>query len=343
MTTPPDYLTIWPDDEPSVDIPSKSRFTWRPAAKELAVDAKATPELLSELAATGFIDGMQTLRVSEWSKTLPTLPALPKGVASSIEEVHIGSSKFTDWNELYRLPSLQRLVIDEKVSIVPDGIGALKTLTHLDIRGKRLKELPADLDALTSLRELVIVSSPITALPERLGELPLTRLRLSWTKKLKSLPESIGASETLRQLETVQVPLKSLPSELYTSETLEEMRIEDAKLSKLGPKIACPNLRILTLSGTFKKWPAEVALPSLEEISVSNEKITTLPDVYHPGLKHVASHAPLTSVDPRFATIESWLRGRARMGVALSSTESAIAALSEEERAAFGGRLKLWR
>lgn len=343
MTAPPTYLTIWPDGEPSVDIPSKSRFTWRPAAKELAVDAKATPELLSELAETGFIDGMRTLKVSEWSKALPTLPALPKPVAASIEEVHIGSSKFGDWNELYRLPGLQRLVIGEKVSVVPDGIGALKTLTHLDIRGKRLKELPADLDALTSLEVLLIVSCPITTLPERLGELPLTRLRLSWTKKIKSLPESIGASTTLRCLETVQAPLKALPSLVYTSETLEELSIEDAKLSKLGPKIACPSLRILSLSGTFKKWPAEVTLPKLEEISVSNEKITTLPDVYHPGLKHVASHAPLTSIDPRFASIEPWFRGRARMGVSLSATETAIAALGEEERAAFGGRLKLWR
>ncbi|MFT5352965.1 MAG: hypothetical protein ACI9KE_000162 [Polyangiales bacterium] len=344
MTTTPDYLTLWPDDEPSVDISSKSRFTWRPRAKELGIEPKATPELLAELAATGCIDGIQKLTVSEWSKTMSGLPVLPESIAASLAEVQIGNSTFIDWSELYALPALQRLVLDEKVSVLPDGIGALKNLVHLEIRGKRLKELPADLDALTSLRELVIVNSPIKALPEKLGELPLERLYLSWTKKLKSLPEGLGSCKTLRQLETISVPLKSLPDELYSSEALEVLSIEGAKLSNLGPRLACPNLRVLNLSGGFKLWPPEVILPKLEEFCVAaGSKITTLPDVYTSNLKHISVHASLESIDPRFAQIENWSRGRSRMGVMLSCTEAALEALSEEERAAFAGRLKAWR
>ncbi|MEM9074088.1 MAG: hypothetical protein AAGE52_36690 [Myxococcota bacterium] len=111
------------------------------------------------------------------------------------------------------------------------------------------------------------------------------------------------------------------------------------ELSKLGNAIQMPALRVLRLGGAVKKWPSLVSLPSLEELDVGG-KFTSLPDVFSEALKSIVVNAPLATVDPRFASIEDWVRGRSVMGVRISCTDAAIAKLSLAERAAFGSRLK---
>ncbi|MEM9074089.1 MAG: hypothetical protein AAGE52_36695 [Myxococcota bacterium] len=195
--SPPEYVAVWPDDEPSVDITNKTLFTWRPEARELGAGAKATPEDLVALAQTGFLDEIRLLRIDEWAKKLTVIPGLP-AVTSSLMSVLIESPKFDGWESLYALEHLEELTIGEKVTQVPDGLGRLKGLKRLAIKGRRIKTLPGDLATLPALTHLTIVNAGIASLPEGLGALPLEELQLSWTRKLKALPESLGECATLR-------------------------------------------------------------------------------------------------------------------------------------------------
>ena len=323
----PDYVTIWPDDEKSVDTDSKCRFTWRPGSKTLGVEPKATPELLGELAATGFIDGLCAIKIGEWAKAMTGLPPLPPAVAESLQSLTVRSTKLRDWSGVYALPQLEEL--DVEVDEIPDGISALTSLRRLRIKSKRLKALPSDLGELSELKHLAIVSAPITELPE--GLVALEELSLSGTKKLKQLPDSLGANGTLRLLRSDSAPLKQLPPTVWEGEALEELAVAGSKLSKVGARIRWPVLRVLELSGgTFKKWPSEFSAPQLQKVKIEG-KHQTLPDLFTPTLADLFVNAPLASVDPRLAELAK---------VRMQCSKAAYAALSDAEREAFGTKLK---
>lgn len=330
----PDYVTIWPDDQDHVDINKSTRFTWRPASRELSFEPKTSPELFSELAQTGAIDGLRSIRISEWAKGMTRFPDLPESVTSTLTSITVNSAKFDGWEELYHLPQLELLEVGEKVSALPDGISSLARLTRLRVEGKRLAVLPADLSRLPRLRHLELVNCPITELPETLGELPLAALRLSWTKKLKALPETLGLCHTLRVVETDGVPLKSLPEGMWTLPHLEELLLRSSKISRLGARITLPSLVRLDLQGKYKKWPTEVALPALED-AVLSEKFTDLPELTSPRLKRLWVNAPLTRISKRYASIPS-TPGK---GLRLTCTKATYEALDEDTRAAYAGRL----
>ncbi len=340
----PEIVAVYPEGPPpkSVDTTPKTRFTWDPTTKCLGMEPKTTPEDLAKLMATGVCDGMVGISIGEYDKNMTGLPPLPEGVQASLQEVHIWSSKFTDWSGLYALDRVKSLFIHEKVSVIPEGISGMTSLETLVIKGRRLKELPPDLATLSSLKSLKIVSAPITALPDTLGQLPLETLELDWTKKLKTLPDSLGQCQTLRTLSTDCVPLKALPEGIYTHKSLETLSILNAKISKLGSAIDWPALRHLDLQSNYKKWPAKVSIPQLEE-AVLGQKFGQLPDLFVPSLKRIWVHAPLTSVDPRLAGLtnqrKSNQRGAPMMGVKMTCTKAAYEALSEAEREAFGSRL----
>ena len=335
----PPYVVIWPDDQPAVDTPPSTRFTWRPGAKELGVHPKATPELLAALAQSGGIDGVTRVDIDEWAKAMTGLPALPASVTRSLRTVTIDSARFVDWDELYRLPALTHLELGEKVKSLPDGIARLSTLTHLTIRGKRLSALPADLTSLPALTHLAIFNAPITALPDGLESLPLEALQLSWTRKLKGLPDSLGACKTLKVLEAEQVPLKTLPASVLTSASLQVLRADATKISKLGAAIRWPSLHTLHLVGTFRKWPGTVSAPELTDVCLEG-RFSELPDLYNPQLINFQVSAPLKAVDPRWASVPTAMRDRVRIGLRVRCTQEAIDQLSPEERESFGSRIR---
>lgn len=341
----PESVAVYPEGpEPkSVDIPPKTRFTWDPTRKALGLESKTTPEDLAALAESGVIDGVEILSIGAYDKKMTGLPALPPGVTHSLRRVQIDSSKVTDWTSIYALDGVRELEIDEKVSTLPEGIGAMSSLEELTVKGKRLKELPTDLTELRSLKVLKILYSPVAALPADLGELPLEELALIGTKKLKALPESIGECRTLRILRTQDLPLKALPEGVYSLPALEVLSVQQSRLAKLGDAIDWPAMRELDLQARYKKWPKEVSMPVLEQ-AVLGMKFAELPDLFVPSLKRIWVNAPLKSVDPRFAQLENRLESRERgapmMGVKMTCTKAAFDALSDEEREAFAGRLK---
>jgi Leucine-rich repeat (LRR) protein len=125
--------------------------------------------------------------------TFTKLTGLPKsfGNLKSLESLTIQKDLHMDF---YFPPSMSNLKSLRKISLsvsdtVPEFIGKLKDLTHLDISHNKLGELPEFIGTLTNLKELNLHSTWISQLPGCIKNL----------KNLKSL--DLSSNETKIDLE----------------------------------------------------------------------------------------------------------------------------------------------
>ncbi|RDV39422.1 leucine-rich repeat domain-containing protein [Bradymonadaceae bacterium TMQ3] len=326
MTFPPFVFVYPPEGNP--EIPRGTRLLWYPSIRELSFSPAGTTEHLDELIATGLVDDAESIRISDFAKKAVRLPDSIARL-TSLRSVRIETSQFADWPGVYRISTLRTLFVDEKVTALPDGIGQLKALEELTIKGKKIASLPEDLGSLPNLRTLVIVNAPITHLPDLSGLTALQTLRLVWTRKLKVLPDGLDTLAALERVETDMVPLTEIPVGLAQHANLRALVIRGGKVKKL-PDVSWPQLRELENFGPLKKLPKTFEAPALEHV-VLGDALPALPPLPADSLQSLDVNAPLTSVDPALASVNR---------LRLTCTKQAYAALSDDEREAFGARLR---
>jgi GTPase SAR1 family protein len=101
-----------------------------------------------------------------------------------------------------------------QIADLPDSLSNLRSLTFLNLSGNELADVPYCLSSLISLTELHLNSNWLTALPESIGGLrSLTQLHLK-ANQLSALPESVGSLASLTQLNVADNRLSTLPCQL---------------------------------------------------------------------------------------------------------------------------------
>ncbi|MDJ0516045.1 MAG: COR domain-containing protein, partial [Trichodesmium sp. MO_231.B1] len=97
---------------------------------------------------------------------------------------------------------------------LPESIGNLTKLEHLDLTGNQLKNLPESIGNLTKLEHLDLTGNQLKNLPESIGNLTkLEHLDLSFNE-LTSLPKSITKLTNLTGLYLTGNPLETPPIEI---------------------------------------------------------------------------------------------------------------------------------
>jgi hypothetical protein len=113
------------------------------------------------------------------------------------------------------VPGLRTLSLyNTRLTRVPQSMGDLKNLSHLNLGVNQLSSVPETLGNLTGLRELNLGGNQLSRLPETLGNLTrLSRLNLGYNA-LPSLPESFGNLTELRLLNMERTRCSYMPARL---------------------------------------------------------------------------------------------------------------------------------
>ncbi|XP_053317901.1 leucine-rich repeat and calponin homology domain-containing protein 4 [Spea bombifrons] len=112
-----------------------------------------------------------------------------------------------------RLPLTVLIASNNRLTSLPEELGAMTTLRQLDVSCNEIQTLPAQMGSLLSLRELNVRRNQLSALPEELAELPLTRLDFS-CNRVTRIPICY---RHMRHLQTVTLdnnPLQFPPAQI---------------------------------------------------------------------------------------------------------------------------------
>ena len=143
---------------------------------------------------------------------------------------------------------------------LPESLGQLTHLQHLDVTGNQLTALPESLGNLLHLKKLYVDENQLMALPESLGNLlhleemhadrnqltalPATLCQLTnletlrvYGNQLASLPASIGQLTRLKDISAGRNQLISLPESLWQLIHLQSLNVAENQLSSLSESI----------------------------------------------------------------------------------------------------------
>ncbi|KAK6127570.1 hypothetical protein DH2020_038688 [Rehmannia glutinosa] len=195
-----------------------------------------------------------------------------------------------------------------KIQELPESIGGLLNLLHLNLRGNQLTSLPATISRLVRLQELDLSSNGLPVLPETIGslvglkklnvetndieEIPHTIGRCTSLKelhadynRLKALPEAVGRIESLEILTVRYNNIKQLPTTMASLSSLRQLDVSFNELESI-PESLCfaTTLVKMDVSNNFadlQSLPRSIGnLEMLEELMSNNNQIRVLPDSF---------------------------------------------------------------
>lgn len=167
------------------------------------------------------------------------LPDLVSEIAH-LKTLHLSDCDLRELpHDLGNLGLLETLKLhdNQRLHAVPDTLGQLSSLKHLEIVGSGVRELPA-MHGLANLEHLAIQHSPLTWLPRDIGNArKLKTLSLAHTY-LREIPASIGNLSKLTELNLQHnVGLTSVPDSIGQLRHLKTLDLSD-----------CPQLRAVPAS-----------------------------------------------------------------------------------------------
>jgi len=153
----------------------------------------------------------------------------------------------------------------------------LKNLTHLNLVGTSIKELPKDILNLKNLEKLLLKNNKIVYLPKEIGELnKLTQITLS-ANEIVEIPNSISFLTSLEQLHCSGNKIKEIPLSLCNLISLRWLSLGHNQIKKLPENISnLINLEKLILnSNQIIELPHSISkLQYLKKIKLSKNPIT---------------------------------------------------------------------
>ena len=182
-------------------------------------------------------------------------------------------------------PSLKELRVGgNKLVSLPEGIGGLKALTHIDAAKNSIAVLPgAAIGTLQQLQFLNVAQNALTDIPEDIGVCEnLSYLNIS-ENQISIIPPSLFASmKNLEYLFAYKNKLTSLPQELGSASKLRLASFANNKIPSLPTGIGqLRNLEELYMGGnpTLKLIPGTVhGMTSIRAIFIQNcPKLKSLP------------------------------------------------------------------
>jgi len=187
-------------------------------------------------------------------------------------------------NDIVRWSGLDTLDISSnKFSKLPDALGELTRLTHLNCEYNGIRQLPQTFSNLHALKILVLSDNPaLNWMPEYDNFPGLVRLHIR-NLQLPAITPSIGTLQQLQEFEMRDNShLKSIPQEIGQLVNLTRLDLFGNKFKNLPPTIGnLKNLKVLDLRSnclSIETLPAQLGnLVGLDKIFFSNNKLGNIP------------------------------------------------------------------
>src|SRR5690348_7423729 len=116
---------------------------------------------------------------------------------------------------------------------LPDSLGRLTGLRHLDLAGNQLAALPAALGNLAQLQRLYLEANRLAALPEWLGDLARLEALYLNGNEVAALPDGIARLANLRTLNLYGNRLTAVPARLSRLAGLADLSLGHNRLTEL--------------------------------------------------------------------------------------------------------------
>ncbi|XP_069480125.1 p53-induced death domain-containing protein 1 [Ambystoma mexicanum] len=163
---------------------------------------------------------------------------------------------------------------------LPENIGRLVCLVHLDLSFNSFSFLPECLSELANLTVLLLCYNHLQGLPEDLGKLRKLTVLSAMCNQITNLPSSIGDLRALQVLNLSENSLQYVPEEIGNLQSCTELDLSNNQLEAIPNSLA--NLRSLQKlrlnSNRLASVPAALAtLPFLSRLDLQNNSLRAVP------------------------------------------------------------------
>ncbi|MHA2367031.1 MAG: leucine-rich repeat domain-containing protein, partial [Candidatus Hodarchaeales archaeon] len=201
----------------------------------------------------------------------------------NVKQVIINSAEITELPEnIGNLGALEHLeLINNKITELPESIGNLSLLTKLYLSINQLNELPESFSNLQSLTSILLNKNQFRKIPDSIFEIGSLEWINLGNNSINELPEKISNLERLEDLFLYENDLLSLPESIGSVNSLEKLFLHQNRIDKLPESIGnLKSLHTLNLSyNKLKKIPESIGnLQSLEELHLRENYLFQLPE-----------------------------------------------------------------
>ncbi|XP_026398590.1 uncharacterized protein LOC113294407 [Papaver somniferum] len=220
-----EYSVLRPDEEAKISAARRLRLKFgEDKEKEFPAAASNAGKLRTFVATeTGDCKNIQSLFTNRNLRVLYLSGSLIQNLPASISKLghlrYLNLSRCQKLDVLHEgsiksLYKLQTLVLHNcsSLSELPEDLGLMKNLRHLDVSYTGIKELPKSVTKLSELQTL----------------------NISYCKVFAELPENIGVLKQLRSLDISHTGVSKLPTSIIDLHKLAKLRLH-----------SCPNLKVL--------------------------------------------------------------------------------------------------
>ncbi|XP_015265241.1 PREDICTED: p53-induced death domain-containing protein 1-like, partial [Gekko japonicus] len=163
---------------------------------------------------------------------------------------------------------------------LPQGLGHLRSLVHLDLSFNRFSLLPPCIIELASLTSLLVCHNSLQGLPEDFGRLTKLTFFSAMKNQISGLPQSIGELAALQTLDLSENSLDALPEEIGNLQSCTELDLSGNRLTGIPSSLG--NLQFLQRlhlhSNLLVTVPASLAhLPDLSRLDLQNNRLRVIP------------------------------------------------------------------
>ncbi|MFW9866111.1 MAG: leucine-rich repeat domain-containing protein [Candidatus Thorarchaeota archaeon] len=184
------------------------------------------------------------------------LTQIPATFKSSIEYLDLSYNKLARIPDLQNFKSLTTLNLkSNRIRNLPESIGSLESLKYLNLRNNLLIDVPSSVIFLSSLKTLDLHGNKLSSISVNLSN-SITELELGWNS-LQSVSPSLRLLKYLKKLGLGGNKLVHLPEWIGSFSSLKELDLYDNKLSEVPASIG--------------------ALKSLEKLNLRNNELKILP------------------------------------------------------------------
>lgn len=279
----------------------KAKLTLRPSDKLLAL------QIISQGGGGGSVTLLfhrpedPAPAESEIRTSNSTPPAGADQVALAIQQALTANPQFlsltqSDLTEFptaaYQLIGLSNLNINNtKLAKIPNDIGKFRLLQRVSFRANQITEIGDGFYDLANLTDVDLGSNRLPSLSPRLcGLTKLTQLMLD-DNRIGELPEGWDKMINLKSLSASGNRLSKLPISLASTPQLTALSLNDNMLSDLPEQWGKFALEYLNLSqNRFTAFPKEIWNIQIHRLSMANNEITEIPP-------EIASNGGLEELD----------------------------------------------